>query len=57
MVLRPRVQVILTNMGISTMGSALLDSGADRTVIPLDVAEALGLSKGARWRLRASGDL
>lgn len=46
-ILRPRLTIRLTKDKIKITISALLDSGADRTVIPKFIAEALQLKQGA----------
>ena len=45
-VYRPRIPVRLTKSGITIEVFALIDSGADRTVIPAAWADALKLEKG-----------
>lgn len=54
----PMVPVILSGKGIKYQFMALLDSGADISVIPKDVAELLGLDlSGKREETRGLGSL
>ena len=46
MILRPRLAMCINGDILSASGSALLDSGADRSIIPSYVAEVIGLEKG-----------